>query len=191
MSELLGIKEPRIGVLNVGLENTVGDRSTVEAHRLLSESGYNFAGFVEGRDLPEGIADVVVTNGFVGNILLKYTEGLPGLLGKVIPKEYSEVQKIIKEQFDYQSYGGEPLLGVKGVSIICHGASSAVAISASIRQAARMAKLQIHRKLEIFLTQKFDSYFSQVKYLRSFRRSFRLPDRFRISERGETNDNRK
>jgi len=172
--ELLGITEPRIGVLNVGRESLVGDRSTVGAYRLLSDSGFNFTGFIEGRDLLTGAADVVVANGFVGNILLKFLEGLPVLLKQHMPLDDApEVREAIENRFDYQAFGGEPLLGVKGVSIICHGASTPKAIAAAIMQANRMVQLKLHEKLEAFLVDKFASYFSRVKYLRSFRRAYR------------------
>ncbi|MDP8238986.1 MAG: hypothetical protein P9X24_07840 [Candidatus Hatepunaea meridiana] len=185
--ELLGINEPRIAVLNVGHERAVGELNSIEAYRLLSESGFNFTGFVEGNDLLYGAADVVVTNGFVGNVLLKYTEGIPALLKRILPTDGSpDCLESIEKQLDYQLFGGEPLLGVKGVSIICHGASTPRAIASGIMQAAKMVRLKIHQKLETFLVTKFDSYFSQVKYLRSFRRSFRLPDRFSFRDKDDS-----
>ncbi|NQT35789.1 phosphate acyltransferase PlsX [bacterium] len=176
--QMLGINEPRIGVLNTGKEDSIGERNAVEAHALLAESGFNFTGFVEGRDLPLGVADVVVTNGFVGNVLLKFMEGFPALLRKLSSTESIDSLKSILKELDYQQFGGEPLLGVRGISIICHGSSSAQSITASILRAARMSKLKIYEKLDTFLAHKFDSYFSRVKYLRSFRRTFRLPGRF-------------
>ncbi len=176
--EALGIDEPTIGVLNVGQESKTGDRITVEAHRLLSDSGFNFIGFVEGRDILAGVANVVVTNGFTGNVLLKFAEGFPNML-KSFPSVHGApaIWKSIEERFDYHNFGGEPLLGVKGVSIICHGASGEKAIAAAIIQAARMAEDKLHEKIETFLIDKFTSYFSQVKYLRSFRRSFKFAEK--------------
>ncbi len=176
--QMLRINEPRIGVLNTGKEDSIGERNAVEAYALLSESGFNFAGFVEGRDLPMGVADVVVTNGFVGNVLLKFMEGFPALLRKMSSTESVDSLKSILKELDYQKFGGEPLLGVRGISIICHGSSSAQSITASIMRAASMSKLKIYEELETFLAHKFDSYFSRVKYLRSFRRTFRFPGRF-------------
>ena len=184
--ELLEIDEPRIGVLNTGKEDSIGERNAVEAHALLSESGFNFTGFVEGRDLPMGVADVVVTNGFVGNVLLKFMEGFPALLRKMTPTDSTGYLKSILKKLDYQKYGGELLLGVKGISIICHGSSTAQSITASIMRAARLNRLKIYEKLETFLEHKFDSYFSRVKYLRSFRRTFKLPYRFRFGESSKT-----
>lgn len=186
VSEIMGIDKPRVGVLNVGKENDVGDGTAIEAHRLLADSGFNFMGFVEGNDISSGVVDVVVTNGFIGNILLKYCEGFPKLLKNYFPKsDSSKSLQSIKKRFDYQTFGGEPLLGVRGISIICHGASTPKAIAAGIMQAYKIVSIKFHEKLENFLMTKFDSYFSRVKYLRSFRRSFRLPDRFRFSRQND------
>ena len=184
MHELNKIEEPRIGVLNVGRENVVGDSSAVGAYRLLSESGFNFIGFVEGRDLPQGVADVVVTNGFTGNILLKFAEAIPGLVNQVSSlADDQQVLKALATKFDYQAFGGEPLLGLKGVSVICHGSSTAHAIASSIMRAEKMARIGINDKIEAFLLTKFDSYFSRIKYLRSFRRGFKIPGRFRLRDK--------
>lgn len=176
--EILGIVEPRMGLVNVAREAHLGDRAAIEAHRLLEDSGFNFVGFVEGRDIPAGAADVVVTNGFVGNVLLKFAEGLPALLPRLLPPSADEVVvQALGNSFDYHAFGGEPLLGVRGVSIICHGASSARAVSSALMQAARIARLRLHERIEEFLVDKFVSYYSQVKYLRSFRRGLRLHGR--------------
>ncbi len=169
-SQIRRLPEPRIGVLNVARESNLGERNAIEAHSLLSDSGFNFIGFVEARDILAGVADVVVTNGFVGNSLLKFLEGLPILMRKFC--EDDMIRKIEKK-LDYQSNGGEPLLGVNGLSMVCHGASTATAIAASIKKSFHLAPLKLHEKLESFLVDKFASYFSQVKYLRSFRRSFK------------------
>jgi glycerol-3-phosphate acyltransferase PlsX len=179
--EMLGIEEPSIGLLNVAHEDNVGDKNAIIARQLLKESNFNFKGFVEGNDIPKGVVDIIVTNGFVGNVILKFAEGFPAVLKQRLPGLSSiETDKLMKENFDSETFGGEPLLGVKGVSVICHGASTSRAIAAGILKAAEIARLKFHEKLEDFILTKFDSYFSQVKYLRSFRRSLRLPDRFRI-----------
>lgn len=171
--QIIGIENPRIAVINVGQERDVGDRTVVEAYRLLSESGFNFVGFAEGRDIPAGFADIYVTNGMIGNIILKYTEGLPALVRKLIsPDNTPELNPGFLDQFDFQNYGGEPLLGLNGVSIICHGASNERGIASAVMQAVKIVRVQLHAKLENFLLNHFESYFSQVKYLRSFRRSF-------------------
>ena len=186
--EILGIRNPRIGVVNVASESQVGERSAVGAYRLLSDSGFNFIGFVEGCDIPAGVADVVVTNGLVGNVLLKFTECLPALFENLLPApETSDILESIKKRFDFEVFGGEPLLGVKGVSIICHGNSSEIAIASAIIQALRIIHVKLHEKIEDFLVDKFDSYFSRVKYLRSFRRSFRSFGRAQRRDSGKTN----
>ncbi len=173
-TDIIGIENPRIGLLNVGKETMTGDRAAVQAYALLKTSGFNFIGFVEGRDIPLGAADVVVTNGLVGNVLVKFAEGLPALLTHLLPASVSEaVRRAISDRMDYQPLGGEPLLGVKGVSIICHGASDARAIAASIKKAALIARLRLDDRIQSFLEGRFDSYMSQIKYLRSFRRSLR------------------
>jgi len=173
VKETLGIAEPRIGLINVGSESTVGDRGVVEAHRLLLESGFNFQGFIEGREVPVGVADVLVTNGFIGNVLLKFAEGIPAFVRACLPDMGEEAIVAVSRKLDFHAHGGEPLLGVKGVSIICHGASSERAICQAVFRAVEIAKLQLHQKIEAFLVDRFATYFSQVKYLRSFRRSLR------------------
>ncbi|MBT7617079.1 MAG: phosphate acyltransferase [Calditrichaeota bacterium] len=151
VQEVLGISNPRIGLLNVGHEKLIGKKSSIDAHKLLSESNFNFIGFVEGHDIPAGNADVVLTNGVVGNVLLKYTEGLPTLLQELLPKDCDkQIRDEIAIRFDSQAYGGEPLLGVKGVSIICHGSSTDRAISSAIMQAERISEVKLHEKIENF-----------------------------------------
>lgn len=172
--QILGISNPRIGLLNVGQESHIGEKSVVDAFRLLGKTGLNFIGYLEGRDVPAGAADVIVTNGQIGNILLKYTEGIPELLLKVIPEvDTPRARARINENFDYESFGGEPLLGVKGVSIICHGSSSKRAIASAIFQANRIAEANLPFQIEEFIKEHFDSYFMQLMYLRSIRRSLK------------------
>lgn len=167
-------KSPSIGVLNVGKERKIGDRSVITANALLKESHFNYIGFVEGRDIPLGLADIVVTNGFLGNVLLKYTEGLPSLLKKILDiQEDTHDAILIKKQLDFESFGGEPLLGLKGVSIICHGASSSNAIASALIRTRKIVNKQLHKKTEVFLTDHFDDEFKKVTDLRSFRKSLR------------------
>lgn len=150
--EILGKTNPKIGLLNIGHEQQIGKKSAIDAYKLLSESRFNFIGFVEGHDIPAGKADVVITNGVVGNVLLKYTEGLPTLLQKLLPKDCdNHIREEISRRFDSQAFGGEPLLGVKGVSIICHGSSSSRAISSAIMQAERISEVKLHEKIEAFI----------------------------------------
>ncbi|KLU61051.1 phosphate acyltransferase [Peptococcaceae bacterium CEB3] len=146
---ILGLREPRVGLLNIGGEEGKGNDLTQHAYPLLKASGLNFIGNIEGRDVPYGRADVIVCDGFVGNVLLKTAEGLAGALLEQIKEKItsSPLRKLgallvkpglreIARSLDYAEYGGAPLLGVNGISIICHGSSKAKAI----RNAVRVAK---------------------------------------------------
>lgn len=145
---VVGRKEPTIGLLNIGEEPTKGTPLYVEAHKLLSESGMRFVGNVEGRDLPFGKADVVVCDGFVGNVALKLTEGVAmailsmikdaltsGTLSKIGGLLIKPALKGLRGRLDYAEYGGTPLLGVAGVVIISHGSSKARAFMNAVRAA--------------------------------------------------------
>jgi glycerol-3-phosphate acyltransferase PlsX len=136
---------PRVGLLNIGEEPEKGDEVTVEAHRMLAASDLNFIGNVEGRDIIRGACDVLVADGFVGNVLLKFYESvtayLHGMLaerlGATVP---APVLDSLFRMFDYTEYGGAPLLGVNGISVICHGGSPPRAVKNAIR-VARQAVL--------------------------------------------------
>jgi glycerol-3-phosphate acyltransferase PlsX len=159
--EMLGIENPKVGLLNVGEEESKGTDAIRETYQLLKSGKLNFIGNVEGRDIFNATADIVVCDGFVGNIVLKFAESFIGILKSKI-KSYSEkgfVQKvktglmvpILKEilaQFDYQNYGGVPLLGVNGVVIIGHGKSSPVAVKNMIVKAKEMISAKINIKIE-------------------------------------------
>jgi glycerol-3-phosphate acyltransferase PlsX len=137
--DILGRPNPVIGLLSVGEEAEKGNAAVKEAHQLLLGSGLNFIGNVEGRDVPLGVCDrgpfdVVVCDGFTGNVLLKFYEAVPKLFGGLMLKAgvSSETLSHALGPLDYAKYGGAPLLGVKGVSIICHGKSSPEAIKNGI-----------------------------------------------------------
>lgn len=142
--DLMGRQEPRIGLLNIGSEPEKGDERTVEAHRLLSQSGLNFIGNVEGRDIIHGRCDVLVTDGFAGNVLLKFYESVAGFVIRVMDREQERIRipldRSTIEILDYAEYGGAPLLGVNGVSVICHGRSPPKAIGKAIGVAARAVR---------------------------------------------------
>ena len=142
---VLGIASPRVGVMNIGSEESKGSDLVRKAADLLRITpGLNYVGFVEGRDLFDGAADVVVTDGFVGNTLLKMAEGLAMSLMKAIAHEVTEhdpelmlklepvLRKLYKKN-DYHEYGGAPLLGVNGAFMIAHGSSQPRTIRAAIR----------------------------------------------------------
>jgi phosphate acyltransferase len=142
--DVLGRPNPAVGLLSIGEEPEKGNATVKEAHQLLLRAGLNFAGNVEGRDIltggsARGAVDVVVCDGFVGNVLLKFYESVPALIfGKLatsgVPKE--TLAKAF-QGFDYSDYGGAPLLGVHGISIISHGRSSPRAIKNAIGVALR------------------------------------------------------
>jgi glycerol-3-phosphate acyltransferase PlsX len=140
---LLGRTSPGIGLLSIGEEAEKGNAAVKEAHQLLRKADLNFIGNVEGRDIPNGACDghaldVVICDGFVGNVLLKFYESaapfLIGVVTKSVGLDTAQVTKSLK-QLDVDEYGGAPLLGVRGVSIISHGSSSPRALKNAIRMA--------------------------------------------------------
>lgn len=145
--KVLGLPSPKVGLINIGSEESKGNELTLASYKLLQQSGLNFIGNIEGRDLFLGDSDVAVCDGFVGNVILKSAEGFAfGLLG-MFQQELGRIEDIIgrerimrimsgfKRRLDYAEYGGAPLLGVDGVSVICHGSSKARAIKNAIRVA--------------------------------------------------------
>jgi len=141
--DLLGVENPRIGLLNIGEEPEKGNELSVEAHKLLLASSLNFIGNIEGRGIIQGGCDVLVCDGFAGNLILKFYESVAefiiGLLGRELKANDAHDLNLneIFRVLDYEEYGGAPLLGVNGVSIIMHGSSSPKAISNGIGVAAR------------------------------------------------------
>ena len=126
--KVIGINDPKIALLNNGQEPTKGNNLTVEAYNLLKEQkSLNFIGNIEGRDLFNQTADVIVCDGFIGNIVLKTVEGLAGFIIENLLKETPSLPSFFKK-LDYTQVGGAPLLGVKGISIVCHGSSRSEAI---------------------------------------------------------------
>jgi glycerol-3-phosphate acyltransferase PlsX len=142
--DILGRSNPAVGLMSIGEEPEKGNTVTKEAHAMLAEAGLNFLGNVEGRDLPAGTShhgdlDVVVCDGFVGNVILKFYEAVAPLMVRLLVKEGMPEQGIRKalRSLDYSEHGGAPLLGVKGVSIICHGRSTPAAIKNAIKVAVQ------------------------------------------------------
>ncbi len=148
MQDVLGRTNPKVGLLNVGEEDEKGNAAAKEAHGLLGQAqGLNYVGNVEGRDIvaghhKHGMVDVVVCDGFVGNIVLKFYESVARLIVSLVRKEapavleQPEIQRVFRT-LDYATYGGAPLLGVKGVAIICHGSSPPNAFKNAIRVATQ------------------------------------------------------
>ena len=153
---------PRIGLLSIGEEKVKGNDLIVETHRQLEENKFlNFVGNIEGRDILMGKVDVVVTDGFVGNIVLKFAESIEGFLTTSIRRQvstniFSRVGALLmypflrrlRGTFDYSKTGGAPLLGVNGVCIISHGNSSSKAIHGALRVAREMVARQVNQKIE-------------------------------------------
>jgi glycerol-3-phosphate acyltransferase PlsX len=161
---ILKCEQPRIGLLNVGSEEAKGHDLAKDTHALFNASSIkaNFIGNVEGRDINKGVCDVIVTDGFVGNVVLKLSEGVFDFVMKMTAKELmttlqSEkqlgqlaLQNLVK-RYDYHETGGAPLLGIDGICIICHGSSSERAIENAIGVAVKyiQAKLNAHIVKEI------------------------------------------
>jgi len=158
--EMGGITNPKVGVLSMGEEEGKGNEVTEAAAKLLKASKLNFIGNVEGRDILAGNVDVVVCDGYVGNIILKFGESVPKLLKHLLTQtananffdklligfSKSVLKKSLK-RLDYQEYGGVPLLGVNGISIIGHGSSSVKAIKNMVLRANEMHKKQLVQKM--------------------------------------------
>jgi phosphate acyltransferase len=163
---IIGTTSPRVGLMSVGEEESKGNELTKEVHKVLKQLHLNFIGNVEGRDIYNGRADVIVCDGFTGNVALKTSEGLIEAVLKLLKDELSsnlqaklgallsqQSFKRLKKRLDYSEYGGAPLLGLRGVSIICHGRSSGNAIKNAIRVAKEFAENQVNTKLESELNQ--------------------------------------
>jgi phosphate acyltransferase len=148
--EILGVRRPEVRLLSIGEEREKGNQLTLEAHELLAASELNFAGNTEGRDLLAGAADVVVTDGFTGNVVLKAVEGTIGILLEVLRSEITSTPsgrlggllikgaaRRLRHRLDPDTYGGAYLLGLRGLAVIAHGNSSQTAIENAIRLAAR------------------------------------------------------
>ena len=159
--KIIGVASPRVGLMSVGEEESKGNELTKEVHKTLKELHLNFIGNVEGRDIYNGRADVIVCDGFTGNVALKTSEGLIEAVLKLLKDELSrnlqaklgallsqQSFKRLKKRLDYSEYGGAPLLGVRGVCVISHGKSNANAIKNAIRVAAGLAKARVNQKIE-------------------------------------------
>jgi len=159
-SRVFDIESPRVGILSIGEETGKGNQLVKETHALLKNSSLNFVGNVEGRDIFQGEIDVIVCDGFVGNICLKVSEGLveaatemirTGIMGSMKAKVgyflARPVFRKFKKRVDYAEYGGAPLLGINGTGIICHGKSNGVAIKNAILEAAKVVEIKVNDKI--------------------------------------------
>jgi phosphate acyltransferase len=163
-NKILHIDSPKVALLNIGSEETKGNELALASYELLKHAPVNFVGNIEGRDIPKGTADVVVCDGFVGNIVLKFAEGLASSLFGMIKEQITASPsrklgallvkpglKEIAKVMDYAEYGGSPLLGVDGVSIVCHGSSKAKAIRNAIRVARECVESKYLDEIKIHL----------------------------------------
>lgn len=159
---MLGKEKPRVGLLSNGEEEEKGNELTKQTHELLKKTSLNYVGYIEGKDIYRGGIDVVVTDGFVGNVVLKLSEGLVEAVVKMLKKEIKArfLAKLgyilakpafdnLKKKIDYAEYGGAPLLGIDGVCIISHGASS----SKAIKNAILRAKEYVESGVNSYLTE--------------------------------------
>ncbi len=166
IEEIYGIKNPKVGLLNVGEEASKGYKLTSEANKLLSDSHLNFIGNIEGKDIFKGTADLVVCDGFIGNILLKFAESIiPFLKSKF--KDYADkgffnklrigiARTPLRESLsgaNYELQGGLPLLGINGISIVGHGSSTALAIKNMVLRANEMHEKNLIQKIEHSINQ--------------------------------------
>ncbi|HKV39969.1 MAG TPA: phosphate acyltransferase PlsX [Blastocatellia bacterium] len=160
-SVILGVKNPKVGLLSIGEEEIKGNDLTKEAFKLLKTSGLNFIGNVEGREMYTGQADVIVCDGFTGNVALKVSEGVIETMMRLLKQELSGSLQTkagalltrpafqrFKQRLDYAEYGGAPLVGVKGATVICHGRSSAKAIKNAIGVARDYCEGRINERIE-------------------------------------------
>jgi glycerol-3-phosphate acyltransferase PlsX len=160
-SIILGRSKPRVGILSIGEEDHKGNDVTRSATPLLKKLNLNFIGNVEGRDIYSGTVDVIVCDGFIGNVALKVSEGLVEMVkhllreslessisGKIGGLLSSGAFRDFKKRVDYSEYGGAPLLGVRGASIICHGRSNGNAIKNAIRVAKEFSEGQVNLRIE-------------------------------------------
>lgn len=161
MENVMKIKNPRVGLLNIGTESKKGNAMTKEAYELLGGANINFIGNIEARSIPSGIADVIVCDGFSGNIILKHTEGLGENIFKMLKSELNKniIRKLgaflakpafmnIKKKFDYSDIGGAPFLGLNSIVVKAHGSSDSIAIKNSIGQCISFIENDIVEKIK-------------------------------------------
>ncbi len=160
-----GTRRPRVALLSIGEEEMKGNELTREAYNELKQLPLNFVGNVEGRNVFSGSVDVVVCDGFIGNVALKISEGVADLIGKKLKEAMQSTLRAqmgyvlsrrayqdFKKKIDYSEYGGAPLLGVRGIAIIGHGRSNANAVKNAIRVAAELARARVNEKIEAELS---------------------------------------
>ena len=169
---VLNKANPRVGLLSIGEESNKGNDLILSSHKLLLESQLNFVGNVEGNKILKGSCDVVVCDGFVGNVMLKFAESIDGFLTSIVKKQIKRnllsklgilflqaSLKRLRKVLDYSEYGGAPLLGIDGVCIVAHGGSSPKAIKNAIKVAYHMSKRNVNSKIKEVLS----SYWQRIR----------------------------
>lgn len=162
---------PRVAILSIGEEDTKGNELTKDAFKYMKKASFNFIGNIEGKDIFQGGAEVIVCDGFIGNIALKVSEGLAEMILKMLKMEIANLTtgklgyllikpaiRNFKKRTDYSEYGGAPLLGINGTSIISHGRSSAKAIKNALWVAAEMSSKGVHQRISENLRDFSDFY---------------------------------
>lgn len=161
MNKIMKVENPKVGLVNIGTEECKGDALRTQAYQLLKEAPVNFTGNVEAREIPYGGCDVVVADGFTGNVVLKLTEGLAGAMSKNVKDIFlknglTKLAALIvkgglkefKARMDYTEYGGAPLMGISKPVIKAHGSSNAKAIKNAVRQAVSFAQSNAISEIE-------------------------------------------
>jgi glycerol-3-phosphate acyltransferase PlsX len=164
-SSCLGMENPRIGLLSIGEEGSKGNEQVRLARKLLEQSPLNFVGNVEGREIFSGEVEIIVCDGFVGNVALKLSEGMARAMTSVLKTELMDSLsgrasllfgrrsfENFRRKLDYEEYGGAPMLGINGVGIVCHGGSTARAIKNAIKLAARYVSNRVLEKMVLQLS---------------------------------------
>ena len=162
MEKVMGIKRPRVALLNIGAEDTKGRDLELEAYRLLKGSGLNFVGNIEARDMPKGLVQVIVTDGFTGNVVLKLYEGMGAFFAKKLKWIFSGAGKVgavfsmkkintFRKQMDYKEVGGSALLGVRKPVIKAHGSSDGTAFFNAVRQAKKCVESNVCSEIEKYV----------------------------------------
>ncbi len=160
MKNVYNIPEPKVGLLNIGEEENKGKEVIQEAYKLLTKSKLNFVGNIEGRDVMSGKVDVIVCEGFTGNVVLKFAESFNGVYSKTLKRKvgkkvFSNIGAFLlkptferlRRIYDYEEYGGAPLLGISGSCFICHGSSTPKAIKNAVQEAAMMIRQKVNEQI--------------------------------------------
>jgi glycerol-3-phosphate acyltransferase PlsX len=177
LENIYGIKNPRIGLMNIGEEEAKGNELTKTTHNLLKNMDINFIGNIEGRDVYLGEADLIVTDGFTGNVALKVSEGLADAMLSMLKREimsnvFSKIGffflkrslKRIKKRLNYDEYGGALLLGVNGIVIIGHGSSNAKAIKNAVYLSYKFIAQKVLQKISLEI-EKTQILFPELKHV--------------------------